>query len=92
MVSQARGVGLLGALELVQDKSTRKPFDASTGVLVRLGEEVLAQGLICRPLRDAIALSPPLIITETQIDELFDKLGRAMDATLAFARGLKLAA
>lgn len=92
MVSQARGVGLLGALELVQDKVTRRPFEASTGVLARLGEEVLAHGLICRPLRDAIALSPPLIITEPQIDELFGKLERAMDATHAFARGLKLAA
>ncbi len=90
LVSATRGVGLIGAVEIVQDKATRKTFDAASGVLARLGAAVLEQGLITRALRDTMAVCPPLIITEAQIDELFDKLGRALDVTLAHARGLKL--
>jgi 4-aminobutyrate--pyruvate transaminase len=83
-------VGLIGAMEIVQDKATRKPFDATSGVMAHLGNAVLEQRLITRPLRDTMAVCPPLIITEPQIDELFDKLGRALDHTLGFAREKKL--
>jgi 4-aminobutyrate--pyruvate transaminase len=76
----------------VQDKATRKTFDASSGVIARLGNAVLEHGLITRALRDTMAVCPPLIITEAQIDELFDKLTLALDTTLEFARGLKLVA
>jgi 4-aminobutyrate--pyruvate transaminase len=51
-----------------------------------LGNAVLANGLVSRALRDAMALCPPLIITEPQVDELFEKLGRSLDQTLDFAR------
>ena len=53
---------------------------------------MLEHGLITRALRDTMAVCPPLIITEAQIDELFDKLTLALDTTLEFARGQKLAA
>jgi 4-aminobutyrate---pyruvate transaminase len=86
LVSSTRGVGLVGALEIVRDKATKAPFDPATGVLVHLGQAVLANGLVSRPLRDAMALCPPLIITDAQIDELFDKLLRSLDQTLDFAR------
>jgi len=84
LVAHARGVGLIGALEIVQDKATRAQFDPS--VYTFLGNALLGQGLIARAMRGALALSPPLIITEPQIDELFDKLGRALDATAAHVR------
>ena len=86
LVSSTRGVGLVGALEIVRDKATRSPFTAESGVLPQLAQAVLANGLVSRPLRDAMALCPPLIITEPQIDELFDKLTRSLDQTLEFAR------
>jgi 4-aminobutyrate--pyruvate transaminase len=92
LVSSTRGVGLIGALEIVQDKATRKTFDATSGVIARLGNAVLENGLITRALRDTMAVCPPLIITEAQIDELFDKLTLALDTTLEFARGQKLVA
>jgi len=92
LVSSTRGVGLIGALEIVQDKDSRKTFDAASGVIARLGNAVLENGLITRALRDTMAVCPPLIITEAQIDELFDKLTRALDTTLEFARGQKLVA
>jgi 4-aminobutyrate--pyruvate transaminase len=85
LVSSVRGVGLVGALEVVRDKATREPFSPASGVLAHLGQAVLENGLVSRALRDAMALCPPLIITEPQIDELFDKLVRALDQTLAFA-------
>jgi 4-aminobutyrate--pyruvate transaminase len=53
---------------------------------------VLEHGLITRALRDTMALCPPLIITEAQIHEMFDKLERALADTLAFARGKGLVA
>jgi 4-aminobutyrate--pyruvate transaminase len=88
LVSSTRGVGLIGAIEIVQDKASRKPFDAASGVLAFLGTAVLSEGLITRALRDTMAVCPPLIITDTQIDELFDKLERALDATLTHVRGM----
>jgi 4-aminobutyrate--pyruvate transaminase len=88
LVSSTRGVGLIGALEIVRDKASRAPWDAASGVLAHLQQQVLAHGLVSRALRDAMALCPPLIITEPQVDELFDRLGRALDATHAFASRL----
>ena len=86
MVHATRGTGLIGALELVQDKATRKTFDPSSGILTRVQSAGLEVGVICRPLRDTLAVCPPLIINDAQIDELFDKLGRALDLAHADAR------
>ena len=91
LVAGARGVGLIGAIELVRDKATRTPFDAASGVAARLADAVLEEGLITRALRDTMALCPPLIITDAQVDEMFDKFERALDTTLSFARDKGLA-
>ena len=92
LVADARGVGLIGAIEIVQDKASKKTFDPASGVVARLSSAVLEHGLITRALRDTMAVCPPLIITETQIDELFDKLELALADALAFARGKGLVA
>ena len=86
MVHSTRGVGLIGALELVQDKATRKTFDPASGIQARVQSAGLELGLICRSLRDIVAICPPLIITENQIDELFDKLWQSLDLAYADAR------
>lgn len=86
MVHSTRGVGLIGALELVQDKATRKTFDPASGIQARVQSAGLELGLICRSLRDIVAICPPLIITENQIDELFDKLWQSLDLAHADAR------
>ena len=86
MVHATRGTGLIGALELVQDKATRKTFEPASGILNRVQSAGLEVGVICRPLRDTLAVCPPLIINDAQIDELFDKLGRALDLAHADAR------
>ena len=92
LVSGTRGVGLIGAIEIAQDKASKKTFEASSGVIAHLSAAVLEHGLITRALRDTMALCPPLIITEPQINEMFDKLERALADTLAFARGKGLVA
>ena len=79
-------IDLAQSRELTQDPAARKPFDASAGVGPRIQAAALENGLIVRSIRDAVAVCPPLIITMTQIDELFDKFERALDAGLEHAR------
>ena len=71
---EARGVGLMGAVELVADKQTKAPLPGDLQVSERIANKALTKGLICRPLGAAIVLGPPFIITEAQIDEMFDIL------------------
>ena len=88
LVGEARGLGLIGALELSADPATRQPFDPKRGVGAYLVKRAQAHGLILRVLGgDIIAFSPPLVITEAQIDELLAKTALALDDTLAWVRG-----
>jgi 4-aminobutyrate---pyruvate transaminase len=87
LVGEARGMGLVGAIELVADKRTKQNFDPKKGVAVKCVGFAQAEGLIVRSLaNDRISLCPPLIISEAEIDELFDRLGRAVDRTAAWVR------
>ncbi len=81
LVGEARGVGLVGALELVADKPTKKAFEPASGVGAYCTARSEAHGLISRSLGDAMALCPPLIISESEIDEMFDRLEKAIDDT-----------
>lgn len=84
LVGHARGVGLVGALELVRDKATREPFAPSMGVAAQLVKHAEAHGLIVRPLTgDVIAFSPPLIVTTSEVEEIIRRAGRALDDTWA---------
>ena len=82
LVGEARGVGLVGATELVKDKATREPFAASDGVGALVNDLCAREGLITRPVGDSMCFAPPLIITESEIDEMFDRYARALDAGL----------
>jgi adenosylmethionine-8-amino-7-oxononanoate aminotransferase len=82
-IGEWRGVGLMGALEAVADKATKRPFDGKLSVSERIANACTDQGLICRPLGQAIVLAPPFIMTEEQMDEMFTKLGRALDKVFA---------
>jgi 4-aminobutyrate--pyruvate transaminase len=83
LVGEIRGVGLIAAVELVKDKATKKPFDPSQGAGNVLTAEINNQGLILRQIGDAQAFSPPLVITESEIDTMLDRFGKALDATAA---------
>ena len=82
LVGEARGVGMIGALEFVSNKNTKAGFTPYGSIGTYCFERCHAHGLIPRNVGDGIALCPPLIITEAQIDEMFDKLGLALDDTL----------
>jgi len=86
LVGNARGVGLIGALELVRDKGTKQPFDASWGVASYVGERALKHGLITRALGDTVNFCPPLIITEAEIAEMYARARRALDDTYAWVQ------
>lgn len=92
LVGQARGIGMIGAVEIVRDKQTKEQFDPKQGVaakVVKLAEE---DGLILRNLYgDGIAICPPLVIGEADTDEMFDILERALDKAEAWigSQGLR---
>ncbi len=81
LVGDVRGAGLIGAIELVADKATKAPFAPERGVGAYLMQQALEHGLILRALGDSIAFCPPLIITEAQVHELFDKFAMALADT-----------
>ncbi len=78
LVGEARGVGLIGALEFVADKATKAAFDPPGSLGLKLAELCQDEGLIIRNIGDIIAFCPPLIITPPQIDEMFDRFERAL--------------
>ena len=84
LVGEVRGKGLIGAVELVVNKDTRQPFDASLGVGAHCMERALEHGLITRSLGDSLAFCPPLVITDAQVDELFGKFEQALSDTLRY--------
>jgi 4-aminobutyrate--pyruvate transaminase len=84
LVGNTRGVGLIGAVELVADKQTKAPFEAARGVGAHCMQVCEDNGLILRALGDSMAICPPLIITDTQVDELFTKLENALDKTMTW--------
>ncbi len=92
LVGEARGLGLIGGVELVADKQSKRAFDPKHGVgarTVRFAEE---EGLIVRSvLGDVLTLCPPLIITAAEIDALFDRLTRALDKALDWVTRERLA-
>jgi 4-aminobutyrate--pyruvate transaminase len=91
LVGEARGLGLMGGIELVADKRSKRAFDPKQGVAarcVRLAEE---EGLIVRAvIGDTVTVCPPLIISADETDELFARLARALDRTLDWAKRERL--
>jgi adenosylmethionine-8-amino-7-oxononanoate aminotransferase len=89
-VGDIRGRGLFWGVELVADRTTKEPFDPKLRLHARIKKEALAAGLMCYPMGgtldgvrgDHILLAPPFIAEEAQLDELVEKLGGALSASL----------
>jgi 4-aminobutyrate---pyruvate transaminase len=77
-VGEARGIGLIGALEFVADKKTKAAFAEPGSVGARLAGLAQEEGLIVRAIGDIVAFCPPLIISSAEVDEMFDRFGRAL--------------
>jgi 4-aminobutyrate--pyruvate transaminase len=84
LVGEVRGIGMIGALELVEDKDQRKNFPPAKMVALQVVEAMQRHGVIGRAmLNDSLAFSPPLIIEEEALAELFGAVRLALDEVLA---------
>lgn len=88
LVGEARGVGFIGALELVKDKATRTRFDPLGEVGTVCRDFCFKNGLVMRAVWDTMIMSPPLIMTRAEIDEFIALARRCLDLT-AEAVGVK---
>lgn len=86
LVGETRGIGLIGAIEVVSDKPGKTPFAPQLGIGPGIQAKAMAHGVIVRALRDAVAFCPPLIIKDAEIDQLFDAVEKALDETLEQVR------
>jgi 4-aminobutyrate--pyruvate transaminase len=81
LVGDVRGVGMVAAIELVPDKPGRGTFDPPGSAGALFVQRAQANGLIVRNLQDTVALCPPLIISDVELDELLRRFGQALDET-----------
>jgi 4-aminobutyrate--pyruvate transaminase len=84
IVGEVQTVGLLAAVELVQDQATGAAFGPEAGIGRYCLERCYDHGLIIRAIGDRICFCPPMVITEAEIDEMVDMLARALDDTWAW--------
>jgi putrescine aminotransferase len=81
LVGEVRGIGMVAGIELVADKVARRSFDEKRRVGGICRDFALDKGLIMRAIRDIMVLSPPLVISRAEIDELVGVARDALDAT-----------
>jgi putrescine aminotransferase len=81
-VGEVRGLGMMAAVEIVQDKATKAPYPAAAKVGGRLQKEMLKRGLYTRVRGDIICLAPPLVTTAEQVDRIVEVLWDAIPAAL----------
>ena len=92
LVGEVRGLGMIGAVELVADKAKRENFPASAKMGARIAKLCEAHGVIARTLpNDSLAFSPPLIMTKPEVDETLDGVERALDELTVQVRRERLA-
>jgi len=87
LVGEVRSVGLLGAIELVADKRTRRRFAEPGRVGMICRDHFFREGFIMRAVFDTMVTAPPLIWTDTQFDEAERVIRRALDLTLEDVAG-----
>ncbi|MGN0559309.1 MAG: adenosylmethionine--8-amino-7-oxononanoate transaminase [Acutalibacteraceae bacterium] len=81
-VGEIRHIGLINAIELVKDKSTKEGFESEKRIGYQIYKEALKLGLILRPLGNVLYFNPPLIINKEEIDKSVDLCARAIDIIL----------
>ncbi|MFW6076752.1 MAG: aminotransferase [Hyphomicrobiales bacterium] len=86
LVGEVRCTGLIGAAELVADKATKRAFDPKKLVGPTVANLMQKNGVITRAVGDALALCPPLVITEDQIHEMFDVYEKTLNEAEAWVR------
>jgi 4-aminobutyrate--pyruvate transaminase len=82
LVGHADGCGLIGGIEIIKDKSTREQFSANARIPARIDERIRKHGVILRLIGNRLAFSPPLIITESQVEDMISRVKLALDEIL----------
>jgi adenosylmethionine-8-amino-7-oxononanoate aminotransferase len=90
-VGDLRGRGLFLGIELVADRATKSPFDPAHRLHARIKREAMARGLMVYPMGgtvdgrhgDHVLLAPPFIASESDLDCIVERLGQAVDASIA---------
>jgi len=92
LVGEVRGIGLIAAIELMEDKAAHRKFDLAAKVGARWTKLIEAEGVIARAVPgEVLCFSPPLIITTAEIDEMLDRVERALSELTAQLRREKIA-
>ncbi|KAG6491647.1 hypothetical protein ZIOFF_046582 [Zingiber officinale] len=81
IIGELRGIGLILGTEFSQNKSPNEPFPSEWGVGAIFGSECVKRGMLVRVAGDNIMMSPPLVITPDEIDELVSIYGEALKST-----------
>lgn len=81
MVGEVRGIGLMACVECVSDRTSREPLALDQEVGRRIDRHCQELGLIVRPMGHFCVMSPPLIITRAQIDEMVAILRQGIERT-----------
>ena len=82
IVGEARMIGLMGAIELSPDKANRAPFKVKEGTVGFICREFcFDNNLVMRHVGDTMIISPPLVISHAEVDELIEKATRCLDLT-----------
>jgi 4-aminobutyrate--pyruvate transaminase len=86
LVGEVRGVGLIGAVELVADRARKATFDPPGKVGLYCYDKGHENGVIVRAIGDSICFCPPLIITEAQVDDIIDRFAPCLELTTAWVK------
>ena len=86
LVGEVRGVGMIGAIELVQDKGTKAPWPKETAIGAKCQEYCYEEGLVLRAVGDSIAFCPPLIATAEDVNEILTRFDTALKKTENWAK------
>ena len=81
LVGEVRNSGLMAGVEIVADKASKRPFNPKQGVGPQCAVFCQNHGLILRAIGDTMSICPPMIISEEELNALFDRLERALDET-----------
>lgn len=83
LIGEARGIGLMAALEFVADKDSREPFPAHLKVAARVAEALQRRGVLLRALGDTLVMAPPLIIDAAQVEVILTAVAESLDEVYA---------
>ncbi|MCD6681268.1 MAG: aspartate aminotransferase family protein [Burkholderiaceae bacterium] len=94
-VGDVRGRGLFRAIELVADRETKESFDPARKLHARIKQEAMSRGVLVYPMGgtidgqrgDHVLLAPPFTVSPGELDAIVERLGDAVDASIAASRG-----